>query len=653
MAPSHMSHSPEQRSRGSPSPSPLGPGKSTREASMNGSNGFTAVNNRTSPNSGSRARTDEATHARASLDRPKAQQREGWPAPESNGSGAHAPNPVANGNASMIVNLNGNGNGNGNGAGSRSASPLKAPGKRKRAPDEIADDVRYDGRHRSASSSPEDNDDSRHNYSQPPSAGDPNEQSWNSRQSEDHSEAQLAHALQRDINAHEAMSGSTASGYQEEYSGMVTTNAGVQVDPKKRKRAFTNRTKTGCQTCRRRKKKCDEGKPECNNCSRGGFVCEGYAAKSTWPKTAQKLPPMAIQSKETYGGDASIYPSIPYTESPHPPHEGGRGRPLLIDDEPERALPNSNAWSNSPYSASHLSYSQDRGSSELSHGLPLSAHLTQMRDYPDRSMPPTLHSGMSGLHGHSTHSGHSPVIVAQRALQQPTFSTQTEKERMALGEPYNPFDKVLVDEREKCKAALHNFNTNQAVSTTERTRLFRNVIEPADSPRPSYTHRAPKVGKGVQIEAPFRCDYGYNLTIGDDVVIDTNCIINDSREVLIGNNTIIGPDVKILGKVYPLPHGERVGALKGRARGFKITIHNEVYIGGGSIIAPSEEYCKTGELIIGPGAWIAPGTVVTKSVPEYTVFGPKVQDQPEVLRPLYSSIEERRSERRVARDMGA
>lgn len=36
-----------------------------------------------------------------------------------------------------------------------------------------------------------------------------------------------------------------------------------QGDPKKRKRIFSNRTKTGCITCRRRKKKCDEGKPEC------------------------------------------------------------------------------------------------------------------------------------------------------------------------------------------------------------------------------------------------------------------------------------------------------------------------------------------------------------------------------------------------------
>jgi hypothetical protein len=36
-------------------------------------------------------------------------------------------------------------------------------------------------------------------------------------------------------------------------------------DHKKRKRNFSNRTKTGCMTCRRRKKKCDETRPECKH----------------------------------------------------------------------------------------------------------------------------------------------------------------------------------------------------------------------------------------------------------------------------------------------------------------------------------------------------------------------------------------------------
>jgi hypothetical protein len=35
------------------------------------------------------------------------------------------------------------------------------------------------------------------------------------------------------------------------------------------------RTKTGCQTCRARRVKCDEGKPECNNCVKARRECGG------------------------------------------------------------------------------------------------------------------------------------------------------------------------------------------------------------------------------------------------------------------------------------------------------------------------------------------------------------------------------------------
>ncbi|KAJ5515995.1 hypothetical protein N7527_007555 [Penicillium freii] len=32
----------------------------------------------------------------------------------------------------------------------------------------------------------------------------------------------------------------------------------------------------GCRTCRRRRVKCDEEKPLCHRCQKGGFECEGY-----------------------------------------------------------------------------------------------------------------------------------------------------------------------------------------------------------------------------------------------------------------------------------------------------------------------------------------------------------------------------------------
>jgi hypothetical protein len=36
------------------------------------------------------------------------------------------------------------------------------------------------------------------------------------------------------------------------------------------------RVRTGCATCRRRRVKCDEGRPICNRCKAANFLCEGY-----------------------------------------------------------------------------------------------------------------------------------------------------------------------------------------------------------------------------------------------------------------------------------------------------------------------------------------------------------------------------------------
>ncbi|EON98886.1 putative c6 transcription factor protein [Phaeoacremonium minimum UCRPA7] len=48
------------------------------------------------------------------------------------------------------------------------------------------------------------------------------------------------------------------------------------------------RSKTGCITCRKRKKKCDEAKPRCMNCEKNAVVCEGYPEKQIWKSGKEK-----------------------------------------------------------------------------------------------------------------------------------------------------------------------------------------------------------------------------------------------------------------------------------------------------------------------------------------------------------------------------
>ncbi|PVI06225.1 hypothetical protein DM02DRAFT_610185 [Periconia macrospinosa] len=51
-------------------------------------------------------------------------------------------------------------------------------------------------------------------------------------------------------------------------------------------RQYKLRVKTGCETCRARRVKCDETKPECNRCTKTGRKCEGYKPKAGSPSAA-------------------------------------------------------------------------------------------------------------------------------------------------------------------------------------------------------------------------------------------------------------------------------------------------------------------------------------------------------------------------------
>lgn len=124
-----------------------------------------------------------------------------------------------------------------------------------------------------------------------------------------------------------------------------------------RKRQFANRTKTGCGTCRRRKKKCDEAKPKCNNCLRGNFECAGYANKIPWSKDGGSKAPPTLQAKERVS--SAEIPAhyarcgvcnqvhIPHCDTAQKPYpdssvsngsEGTRARPASVDEH-ERKPP--------------------------------------------------------------------------------------------------------------------------------------------------------------------------------------------------------------------------------------------------------------------------------------------------------------------------
>ena len=86
----------------------------------------------------------------------------------------------------------------------------------------------------------------------------------------DPQEAHLANALQRENRGYEGMAPKDQIQYgtpEDDDGGhdgyYANYRSSEDQERKRRKRVFSNRTKTGCMTCRRRKKKCDEMHPEC------------------------------------------------------------------------------------------------------------------------------------------------------------------------------------------------------------------------------------------------------------------------------------------------------------------------------------------------------------------------------------------------------
>jgi len=223
------------------------------------------------------------------------------------------------------------------------------------------------------------------------------------------------------------------------------------------------------------------------------------------------------------------------------------------------------------------------------------------------------------------HPAQSPLTqghqgLAQRALNQLPphegrmsqpmgFHGQSEREKMISGELYLPYSRELQDERERMKDALHSYNYMRKPGTNseERSRDLRIILDPIAGASST------RIGKGVYVEPPFQCDYGYNINIGKDVAIEAGCFISDAREVSIGDETVIGPNVKIIAKVYPYELEIRKGGpMNGKARGIKIIIGKWVHIGAGCTIAPDEELCPNGVLEIGEGSYITPGSTVVK-----------------------------------------
>jgi maltose O-acetyltransferase len=162
----------------------------------------------------------------------------------------------------------------------------------------------------------------------------------------------------------------------------------------------------------------------------------------------------------------------------------------------------------------------------------------------------------------------------------------TEYMKMRSGQPFNSLDMELRLLREKARLACGKYNAHPSRGNFKHiSRLFN-----------SFTTAV--------IEPGFQCDYGGQISLGNNFYANFNCVMLDSADITIGNDVMFGPAVHIYTVDHPRNSQDRAA---GGCFAKPVRIENGVWIGGGSKILPG--------VTIGENAIIGANTLVTKDVP--------------------------------------
>ncbi len=171
---------------------------------------------------------------------------------------------------------------------------------------------------------------------------------------------------------------------------------------------------------------------------------------------------------------------------------------------------------------------------------------------------------------------------------------KTEKQKMLAGEFYLANDPELATDSKRAYRLLRMYNSTTEEQQEQRRQILQELFG--------------RVGEIITIVPPFYCDYGSNISVGNNFYMNYGCVILDCNQVEIGDNVLCAPYVQIYTAHHPVEAEIR---LTGRELATSIKIGNNVWIGGGAIICPG--------VTIGDNTTIGAGSVVVKDIPANVV----------------------------------
>ncbi len=168
-----------------------------------------------------------------------------------------------------------------------------------------------------------------------------------------------------------------------------------------------------------------------------------------------------------------------------------------------------------------------------------------------------------------------------------------EKEKMLNGEWYFAEDENLAKERLKAKTLCYEYNNIKPSEIERKEEILKELL--------GKTYNS-------TIEAPFKCDYGYNIKVGKNFYANYNLTILDTASVEFGDNVFLGPNCSFYPPEHPLDAKTRNTFIE---IGKPIKVGNNVWMGGSVTVL--------GGVTIGDNTVIGAGSVVTKDIPSNVV----------------------------------
>lgn len=156
------------------------------------------------------------------------------------------------------------------------------------------------------------------------------------------------------------------------------------------------------------------------------------------------------------------------------------------------------------------------------------------------------------------------------------------------------YDKELINDRNKAKDLCFEYNGIRPSNVEKQQKLLKRLLG--------------KTKNNFCIVAPFWCDYGYNIEIGENFFANHNLVILDGAKVTFGDNVFIAPNCGFHTAGHPIDAERRNQGLE---YAYPISVGDDVWIGAGVQVMPG--------VSIGSNVVIGGGSVVVKDIPDNSV----------------------------------